>query len=68
MLFMGNPAAPDDDSPSEEAQGEPVPWDDLDPEEREAVRQAFAKGDAAYHRGECIPRDQVVPRTFRRAG
>jgi len=54
-------------NPPEQA-AEPIDdWSDLSEEERAELRRDFAEADEEYRRGECLPRDEVLPR-LRRAG
>jgi hypothetical protein len=50
------PAVPDENA-----------WPDLSPAEEEELRLAFAEAREEDRRGECIPRDEVLPR-LRRTG
>lgn len=57
-----NPSAP-----PEHAAETSDDWSDLSEEERGELRRAFAEADEEYRRGECLPREEVLPR-LRRAG
>jgi hypothetical protein len=46
----------------------PNGWSDLSEQERGEIREAFARAEEEYRRGECIPADEVIPRRLRRAG